>query len=190
MTRLAAALVLLACMLPASAQQQFPSRAIRFAVAFSPGGIADTIASSVGQKMSERIGQPVVVENRSGAGGLVGAKYVAAAAPDGYTLLVTTTSLTINANWPVGVNPMTELVPVAMAASTPTIFAVHGSVRAKDLMDFVRNEKGGRFTFASAGVGSAEHLAGEYVFHSVPGLQTTHVPYQGGAPVNTAIVSQ
>jgi len=74
-----------------AAAQSFPSRPIHFAVAFSPGGIADTIARSVGQKMSEHIGQPVVVETKSGAGGLVGAKYVAAAAPDGYTLLVTTT---------------------------------------------------------------------------------------------------
>jgi tripartite-type tricarboxylate transporter receptor subunit TctC len=182
-----------ACVLAAALNgwaQPFPTRPIRLIVAFAPGGIADTIGRSVAQKMSEKLGQPVVVENRGGAGGLVGAKYVAGAAADGYTLLVTTTSLTINANSPEGVNPVTDLVPVAMAASTPTIFAVHGTVRAKDLMDFVRNEKGGRFTFASAGVGSAEHLAAEYVFHSVGGLQTTHVPYQGGAPVNTAIVSQ
>lgn len=170
--------------------QTYPSRPVHFAVAFSPGGIADTIARSVGQKMSERIGQPVVVETKSGAGGMVGAKYVALQAPDGYTLLVTTTSLAINANGKEGVNPVTELTPVAIAASTPTIFAVHGNVAAKDLMDFVRNAKGGRFTFASAGIGSAEHLAGEYVFRSVPGLEATHVPFQGGAPVNSAIVSQ
>jgi tripartite-type tricarboxylate transporter receptor subunit TctC len=170
--------------------QAFPNHPIRMVVAFAPGGIADTIGRAVGQKLSEKLGQPVVVENKGGAGGLVGAKYVAAAAPDGYTLLVTTTSLTINANSAEGVNPVTQLVPVAMAASTPTIFAVYGNVRAKDLMDFVRNEKGGRFTFASAGVGSAEHLAGEYVFHSIPDLDATHVPFQGGAPVNTAIVSQ
>ena len=170
--------------------QSFPSRPIHFAVAFAPGGIADTIARSVGQKMSEKIGQPVVVETKSGAGGLVGAKYVAAAAPDGYTVLVTTTSLAINANGKEGVNPVTELTPVAIAASTPTIFAVNGEVAAKDLMDFVRNVKGGRFTFASAGIGSAEHLAGEYIFRSLPGLDATHVPFQGGAPVNTAIISK
>jgi tripartite-type tricarboxylate transporter receptor subunit TctC len=140
--------------------------------------------------MSERIGQPVVVETKSGAGGLVGAKYVAAQAPDGYTLLVTTTSLAINAHGKEGVNPVTQLTPVAIAASTPTIFAVNGEIAAKDLMDFVRNVKGGRFTFASAGIGSAEHLAGEYIFRSVPGLEATHVPFQGGAPVNTAIISK
>jgi tripartite-type tricarboxylate transporter receptor subunit TctC len=170
--------------------QAFPGRPIHLVVAFAPGGIADTIARTVGQKMSEKIGQPVVVENRSGAGGIVGAKYVAVASPDGYVLLVTTTSLAINANSKEGVNPVAQLTPIAIAASTPTIFAVHGSVAARDLMDFVRNVKGGRFTFASAGIGSAEHLAGEYVFRSVPGLEATHVPFQGGAPVNTAIVSQ
>ena len=190
MTRRAlASLCFWVCALPVAAQT-YPSRAVHFAVAFSPGGIADTIARSVGQKMSERVGQPVVVETKSGAGGMVGAKYVAVAAPDGYTLLVTTTALAINANAAQGVSPLTELTPVAIAASTPTIFAVHGSVAAKDLMDFVRNVKGGRFTFASAGIGSAEHLAGEYVFRSVPGLEATHVPFQGGAPVNSAIVSQ
>ena len=174
----------------AATAQPFPGRPVHFAVAFSPGGIADTIARSVGQKMSERIGQPVVVETKSGAGGLVGAKYVAAAAPDGYTLLVTTTSLAINAHGKEGVNPVTQLTPVAIAASTPTIFAVNGEVTAKDLMDFVRNVKSGRFTFASAGIGSAEHLAGEYIFRAVPGLEATHVPFQGGAPVNTAILSK
>ena len=157
--RILAALFLAACSAGAWAQS-FPSRPIHFAVAFTPGGIADTIARTVAQKMSERIGQPVVVETKSGAGGMVGAKYVAAQAADGYTLLVTTTSLAINANGKEGVNPVTELTPVAIAASTPTIFAVNGNVAAKDLMDFVRNVKGGRFTFASAGIGSAEHLAG------------------------------
>jgi tripartite-type tricarboxylate transporter receptor subunit TctC len=170
--------------------QTFPSRPIHFAVAFAPGGIADTIARTVGQKLSERLGQPVVVETRSGAGGMVGAKYVAGAAPDGYVILVTTTALAINAHSKEGVNPVSDLTPVAIAASTPTIFAVHGGASAKDLMHFVRNVKGGRFTFASAGIGSAEHLAGEYVFRSVPGLEATHVPFQGGAPVNSAIVSQ
>ena len=170
--------------------QTFPNRPVHLMVAFAPGGIADTIARTVGQKMSEKIGQPVVVETRSGAGGMVGAKHVAAAAPDGYTVLVTTTALTINAHSKEGVNPVTQLTPIAIAASTPTIFAVHGGGAAKDLMDFVRNVKGGGFPFASAGIGSAEHLAGQYVFRSVPGLEATHVPFQGGAPVNSAIVSQ
>jgi tripartite-type tricarboxylate transporter receptor subunit TctC len=170
--------------------QPFPNRPVRFAVAFAPGGIADTIARSVAQKMSERVGQPVIVETRSGAGGMVGAKMVAAAANDGYTLLVTTTAIAVNANSREGVNPLTQLTPVAIAASTPTIFAVHGSVAAKDLMDYVRNVKSGRFNYSSAGIGTTQHLTGEYLFRSVPGLEATHVPFQGGAPVNSAVVAQ
>jgi tripartite-type tricarboxylate transporter receptor subunit TctC len=175
---------------PAGAQQPFPNRPVRFAVAFAPGGIADTIARSVAQKVSDRVGQPVVVETRSGAGGMVGAKLVAAAPADGYLLLVTTTAIAVNAGSKEGIDPVGQLTPIALAASTPTIFTVHGSVVAKDLMDYVRNVKGGRFTYSSAGIGTAEHLAGEYLFKSVPGLDATHVPFQGGAPVNTAIVSQ
>jgi tripartite-type tricarboxylate transporter receptor subunit TctC len=174
---------------PASAQSAFPSKPVRFIVAFSPGGIADTIARTVGQKMSERIGQPVVVENRGGAGGALAAKLVAQAQPDGHTLLVTTTAIAVNAAASKdAVDPVVQLVPVAMGASTPTIFAVHGSVKAKNLMDFVRG-KGGRFTFSSAGIGTTQHITGEYVFRAVPGLDPTHVPYQGGSPVNTAVVA-
>ena len=194
MKRLAA--LVAACMLAGTASAQhpstssgFPSKPVRFIVAFSPGGIADTIARSVGLKMSERIGQPVIVENRGGAGGALAAKVVAQAQPDGYTLLVTTTAIAVNAAASKdAVDPVVQLVPVAIGASTPTIFAVHGSVKAKSLMEFVRG-KGGRFTFSSAGIGTTQHLTGEYVFRAVPGLDATHVPFQGGSPVNTAVVA-
>jgi len=175
---------------PASAQQSFPARPIRFVVAFAPGGIADTIARTVGQKLTDRVGQPIVVENRSGAGGLLAAKLVAAAQPDGYTLLVTTTAIAVSASASKeAVDPLVQLTPVAIAASTPTIFAVHGSVRAKNLMEFVRS-KGSRFTYSSAGVGTTQHLTGEYLFKAVPGLDATHVPFQGGVSVNTAVVAE
>jgi tripartite-type tricarboxylate transporter receptor subunit TctC len=190
MNRAIAALFLLAFCASAWAQQPFPNRPIRLAVAFAPGGIADTIARSVAQKMSERVGQPVVVETRSGAGGMVAAKHLASQPADGYTLLVTTTAIAVNASSKEGLDPATQLTPVAIAASTPTIIVVHSSVGAKDLMDYVRNVKGGRFNFSSAGIGTAEHLTGEYLFRSVPGLQATHIPFQGGAPVNSAVVSQ
>jgi tripartite-type tricarboxylate transporter receptor subunit TctC len=190
MNRAIAAAFLLAFCASAWAQQPFPNRPIRFAVAFAPGGIADTIARSVSQKMSDKVGQPVVVETRSGAGGMVGAKLVASAPADGYTLLVTTTAVAVNASSKEGVDPLTQLTPIAIAASTPTIFTAHGSVTARDLMDFVRNAKGGRFTYSSAGIGTTQHLTGEYLFKSVAGLEATHVPFQGGAPVNSAVISQ
>src|SRR5712691_2687228 len=183
----------LAALLPnsVSAQQSFPAKPIRFVVAFAPGGIADTIARTIGQKLTDRVGQPIVVENRSGAGGMLAAKLVAAAQPDGYTLLVTTTAIAVNASASKeAVDPVLQLTPVAIAASTPTIFAVHGSVKAKNLMEFVRGVKGSRFTYSSAGVGTTQHLTGEYLFKAVPGLDATHVPFQGGVPVNTAVVAQ
>ncbi len=176
---------------PASAQQPFPTKPIRLVVAFAPGGIADTIGRTIGQRLTDRVGQPMVVENRSGAGGMLAAKLVAAAQPDGYTLLVTTTAIAVNASASKeAVDPVVQLTPVALAASTPTIFAVHGSVKAKNLMEFVRGVKGSRFTYSSAGVGTTQHLTGEYLFKAVPGLDATHVPFQGGAPVNTAVVAQ
>ena len=176
---------------PASAQPPFPAKTIRFVVAFAPGGIADTIGRTIGQKLTDRVGQPIVVENRSGAGGMLAAKLVAAAQPDGYTLLVTTTAIAVNASASKeAVDPVVELTPVALAASTPTIFAVHGSVKAKSLMEYVRGAKGSRFTYSSAGVGTTQHLTGEYLFKALPGLEATHVPFQGGAPVNTAVVAR
>ena len=169
----------------------YPSRTVRMIVAFTAGGIADTVARIVGQRLTARLGQPVVVENRAGAGGILGAKVVAAAAPDGYTILVTTTSIAVNAsNSKEGVDPVVQLTPVSIAASTPTIFIAPASTKENNLLDYVRNAKQSRVTFASAGVGTAEHLAAEYVFKSLPGIAATHVPYQGGAPVNTAVVSQ
>lgn len=174
-----------------AAQQTYPNKPIRVVVAFGPGGIADTIARLVGQKLSERFGQSIVVDNRAGAGGTVGAKLVAAAAPDGYTLLVITAAIAVNASASRdAVDPVKQLTPVALAASAPTIFAVHRSVTAKNLMEYVRGAKGGRFTYSTAGVGTTEHLTSEYIFKAVPGLDATHVPFQGGIAPVTAVIGQ
>lgn len=116
---------------------------------------------------------------------------VAAAAPDGYLILVTTTAVAVNASTSKdSIDPATQLAPVSIAASTPTIFIAPGAVKETNLLDYVRNAKKSQVTFASAGVGTAEHLAAEYVFKSLPGIVATHVPYQGGAQVNTAVISQ
>ena len=160
-------------------------------IAFGPGGIADTIGRLVGQKLNDRFGQPIVVDNRAGAGGIVGAKLVAAAAPDGYTLLVITAAVAVNAVVSKeAVDPRNQLTPIALAASAPTIFAVHRSVTAKNLMEYVRSVKGGRFTYSTAGVGTTEHLTSEYVFKVVTGLDATHVPFQGGVAPVTAVLGQ
>lgn len=160
-------------------------------VAFGPGGIADTIGRLVGQKLNDRFGQPIVVDNRPGAGGALAAKLVAGATPDGYTLLVITTAVAVNASVSKdAVDPRTQLVPVAIAASAPTIFAVHRSVTAKSLMEYMRNAKGGRLTYSTAGVGTTEHLTSEYIFKGMTGIEATHVPYQGGAAPVAAVVGQ
>ncbi len=188
--RLFAGLLLMGAAAMAAAQT-YPGRPLRVVVAFGPGGIADTIARLVGQKLSERFAQPVVVDNRAGAGGTVGAKLVAAASPDGHTLLVITAAVVVNASAAKGaVDPTAELTPVALAATAPTVFAVHRTVTAKSLMEFVRSTKGGRFTYSTAGVGTTEHLASEYVFRAVPGLDPMHVPFQGGLAPVTAVLGQ
>ncbi len=170
--------VVMMCAAATALAQTYPNKPIRVVVAFGPGGIADTIARLVGQKLASRLGQPIVVDNRAGAGGTVGAKLAAGAAADGYTLLVTTAAVAVNANAARDAfDPRTQLTPIALAASAPTIFAVHRSVAAKGLMDYVRNVKAGRFTFSTAGVGTTEHLTAEFVFRSVTGIDATHVPF-------------
>jgi tripartite-type tricarboxylate transporter receptor subunit TctC len=184
------ALLLIATMLSAAAHA-YPTKPVRIVVAFGPGGIADTIGRLASQKLAMRLGQPMVVDNRPGAGGTVGARIVTGAAADGHTLLVTTAAIAVNANVPKdALDPRIQLTPIALAASAPTIFAVHRSVAAKGLMDYVRNAKGGRFTYSTAGVGTTEHLSAEFLFRSVRALDATHVPFQGGAAPVAAVVAQ
>lgn len=177
---------------PLFAQSPYPSRPVRLVVAFGAGGIADTIARTLSSRLSERLGQQVIVDNRPGAAGALGAKIVSAAQPDGHTLLVTTTAVSVNAT--VGkdaVDPSRGLTPIINAASTPTIFAVHASSPAKGLAEFIKVTKGGRFTFATAGVGTTEHLTAEFVFRPLTGLDPVHVPFAGGvAPVSATVAQQ
>jgi tripartite-type tricarboxylate transporter receptor subunit TctC len=174
-----------------SAQPTYPDKPLRLVVAAGPGGVADTIARMVAQKLSERFGQAVVADNRAGAGGLVGAKMVAAAAPNGYTLLVITAAIVSSAaTSKEAVDPRTQLTPVAFGAGAAIIMAAHGSTPAKNLMDFVRNVKGGRFTYSTAGVGTSAHFVAEYVFKAAGGLDATHVPFPGGLAPLTAVVTK
>lgn len=171
--------------------QSYPARPVRVVIAFGPGGIADTIGRLIGQKLNDRFGQPIVGDNRPGAGGAVAARLVAGATPDGYTLLVTTTAIAVNASAiKDAVDPRTQLVPIAVTATAQTIFVVHRSVAAKSLLEYLRDTKKGRFNYGTAGVGTTEHLTSEYIFRAVPGLEATHVPYQGGAAPVTAVAGQ
>jgi tripartite-type tricarboxylate transporter receptor subunit TctC len=177
---------------PAAQAQTYPAKPVRVTVAFAAGGIADGVGRMVSQKLADRFGQPFVVENRGGAGGNVAAKQVMAAAPDGYTLLVTTAAISINASLhkDAGFDPLADFAPVAITASTPGLIVVHPSVTAANLQEYLRAMKGKRLTYATAGVGSSSHLAGEYLFKTLAGMDATHIPYQGGAPAVTAALSQ
>jgi tripartite-type tricarboxylate transporter receptor subunit TctC len=175
----------------AAAESTYPDKPLRLVVAAGPGGVADTIARMVGQKLSDRLGQPVVADNRAGAGGLLGAKTVAAAAPNGYTLLVITAAIVSSAvTSSDAVDPRTQLTPIAYGAGAAIVIAAHASTPAKNLMDFVRNVKGGRFTYSTAGHGTSAHFIAEYVFKAAGGLEATHVPFPGGLAPLTAVVAK
>jgi tripartite-type tricarboxylate transporter receptor subunit TctC len=169
------------------AAQTFPTQTITFQVAFAAGGIADVVARLVGQKLSERLGHTVVVENRGGAGGNLAAKAVSSAAPDGHTILATTTSLAVNetATRNKGFSA-DDLRAIAIVAFSPDVLAVHPSNPAKDLREFVNS--GRSFTYGSAGVGTGPHIGAEYFFREVAKVQALHVPFTGGAPAVAAAV--
>jgi tripartite-type tricarboxylate transporter receptor subunit TctC len=173
---------------PASAQS-YPTQTITFQVAFAAGGIADVVARLVGQKLSERLGHTVVVENRGGAGGNLAAKAVSGAAPDGHTILATTTSLAVNETATKNKGFSAEdLRAIAIVAFSPDVLAVHPSNPAKDLREFIQNGKAKSFTYGSAGVGTGPHIGAEYFFREVAKVQALHVPFTGGAPAVAAAV--
>ena len=172
-----------------AAAQTYPTQNMTLQVAFAAGGIADVVARLVGQKLGDRLGHTVVVENRGGAGGNIAAKAVSSAAPDGYTILATTTSLAVNEtaskNKGFSVN---DLRTVAIVAISPDVVAIHPSNPTKDLQEFIKNGKDKGFTYGSAGVGTGPHIGAEYFFREVAKVPAVHVPFTGGAPaVQSAI---
>lgn len=174
-----------------SAQEPFPTKSIRILVAFAPGGVADTVARLVGQKMAERLGQPVLVENRGGAGGSIASKAVAASPADGYTLLVHTAAFAAHASLSkdAGYDPLADFAPIAVAANTPTVFVFSANVAAGNMHEFIKSAAGKRISFSSAGVGTTPHLTAEYVLKTLAKLDAVHVPFQGGPPAITAVLS-
>ena len=169
--------------------QDYPTRPITFIVAFAAGGVADGIGRMIAQKLGETLKQTIVVENCGGAGGNLAARQVATAAPDGYTILVTTTALAINEtlhrNKGFAAN---DLETVAIVASSPEAFAVGKASPSTSLAEFLAAAKGKTINFGSAGVGSGSHIAAEYFFKEIAKVPATHVPFQGGAPAINAAV--
>jgi len=170
----------------AAAADAYPAKPVRFVVAFPPGGGTDIIARSIAQKLTERIAQQVVVDNRPGAGGNIGTDIVAKSAPDGYTMLMGSAGpLAINASLfgKMPFDPIKDLAPVTLAASTPNVLVVHPSLRAATVKELIALAKArpGEINFASSGHGTPAHLAGE-LFNSMAGVKMVHVPYKGAAP--------
>lgn len=187
--RALAAFALVALTLPhgRARAETFPSKPITLIVAFAPGGVADTLGRLIAQGLTERLKQNVVVENRGGAGGNIAASAVARAAPDGYTLLVTTTALAINETLRETKQfAAADFVTIAISASSPEALITAAGNPIGNLADFVKAAKGKPVNFGSAGVGSGSHIQAEYFFKQVAKIEATHVPFQGGAPALNA----
>ena len=166
--------------------QNFPSRPVTLTVGFAPGGGADTTARLVAQKLSENIGQSVVVENKPGAGGNIAAQLIAAAPPDGYTIHLTSVgpmAVAPHVMKDLPYDPQRDIAPITMGVVFPNVIVVYSGVPAKTLAEFVAlaKQKPGKLTYGSSGVGSAGHLAGE-LFKERAGIDVLHVPYKGGGP--------
>jgi tripartite-type tricarboxylate transporter receptor subunit TctC len=190
---LAAALALASAIVAAPAgAQSFPSQPIKFVVPFTPGTGMDTIARTVGPKLSERLGQPVVVENRPGASGNIGTEQVAKAPADGYTVLVSANTMLIAALLykSVPYDPMTDFAPISLAAWGTLLLCANPKSGIESVQDLVAKAKAspGRITYASPGVGTPHHMSME-LFRERTGLDMLHVPYKGSAGALTDLLS-
>jgi tripartite-type tricarboxylate transporter receptor subunit TctC len=166
--------------------QAYPTRPVRIIVGFAAGGPADIVARLIAQWLSERLGQPFVIENRTGAASNIGTEAVVRAAPDGYTLLTCVTVNAVNATLydKLNFNFIRDIAPVASIARDPFAIEVHPSVPVKTVPEFIAYAKAnpGKINMASAGIGSGNHIAGE-LFKMMTGVNLAHVPYRGFKPV-------
>lgn len=180
--------------MPADAQD-FPSKPVRIIVPYAPGGGTDAVARIVGERLSTQLGQPVVVDNRAGAGGVVGTELAARAAPDGYTLVLGSTAThSVNPSlYPkVGYDPIADFVAVSPLATTPALLVVNTGLPAASLPELLALVRGrpanAPLTFASAGAGSIQHMAGE-LFKTMTRTDLLHVPYKGAGPAMTDLLA-
>ena len=173
--------------------QSYPSRAVRMLVPFPPGGPNDILGRVLAQKMSESVGQQFVIDNRGGAGGIIGTEMAAKAAPDGYTILLSgTAALSINPSLHAKLpyDPVKDFTPISLIATAPSILVSHPALPVKTVKDVIAlaKQRPGQLNFASAGIGTPPHLAGE-LFNNLAGVKLTHVPYKGGGPALVDLLS-
>jgi tripartite-type tricarboxylate transporter receptor subunit TctC len=185
-------LALAACLPMAAAQaQEFPDKPVKIIVPYAPGGGGDILARMFADKLKDRLGQPVVVENKAGAGTLIGSDFVAKSAPDGYTLLLTTNSLLIAPilNTAAKFDPVKDFAPVVPIGSIAIVLAAHPALPANNAAELVAylKKNPGKVSFASSGAGGITHLSGE-LFKSRAGVSMVHVPYKGAAPALTDLM--
>jgi len=185
-----AAAVIVAGLPPDGLAQKFPTKPMRMVSAFAPGGGTDILARAIAMPVSESLGQPVVVDNRPGAGGTMGSEFVARAAPDGYTIIMVASTYTATAAYePPSYDPINGIQPIILIGTTGLVMTVHPSIPARsvrELIDYARANPG-KLNYASVGTGSVPHFAQE-LFRLQTGINIVHVPYKGGGPALIALV--
>ncbi len=177
---------------PSAIAQQYPARTVRIVVPFTPGGGTDIVARQMAAKFTEAFGQQVIVENRPGAGTVIGSEVVAKSAPDGYTLILQVNSLAANHTLykKLPYDTLRDFVPIVLVASTPNVLVVHPSLPANNVREFIAlaKRRPNEIAYASSGVGGASYLATE-MFKLDTGTKMIHVPYKGTVPAVTAMIS-
>jgi len=190
---LKAAVWILVCTASAATSwaQSYPTKSVRLILPFPPGGPTDLLGRQIAQKLAEQIGQPVVAENRPGAGGNLGTEVAAKSPPDGYTIVIASNILAISPHLYKKLNydPIKDLTPVSQVAQVPNVFICHPSIPARNLKELVAaaRKAPGKLSFSSGGMGTGQHLAGE-MFKSFSKLDTVHVPYKGSGVAMLAMM--
>ncbi len=166
--------------------QAWPTKPIKWIVPFAPGGTTDILARTIGEKLSVALGQPVIVENKPGAGGGLGADFVAKAAPDGYTILggtISTNAINASLYKDLPYDPVKDFIPITLIARVPNMLVVNNDVPAKNVAELIAlmKKNPGKYTFASSGNGTSQHLSGE-LFKGIAGVDMQHIPYKGSPP--------